>query len=155
MKKFISFALIFAILFAFASCKKEQKLTENFTESNSEQQLNFTGEVIKANVYSVFADGTIKTSEIYFENGKITPQRISAGLTGATGLSFTSDIVTDEENKTLTVTFKENSSFVTGKVMREVDGYSFDGAEDIKTFMQISLKESIVKNLGEYEVIFK
>ncbi len=155
MKIFISLVLLSVLAFSFAGCKAKIIQVESTTEKEVEsvKQLNDDYE-FSATVHSVFSETKSIASEIWCKEGELTPERIAAGLTGVTGLSFLSEISQDDTAKTITIKFKDNSSYVTGKAARDVDGYSFSGTQEMQEFMKASLSKSIEMNIKGYNIIF-
>lgn len=154
MKKAIIILLAFTLIFTFASCAKtaEEETTEPQTVNQSQTE-STTAEQIKGLLYAVIEGKDTRTNEFMCTGGTITPERIAAGFTGWTGINFGVTSETDETTKTITITWKDTSAMVT-KDLTANEGFEFASYEEMKNFMQNSLKESIVKNMGEYTVVF-
>lgn len=153
MKKFALILLSALIIISLTACSKTVA-DEETTQEQPQTTETTTTEEIRGTLYAVIDGKDAKTNEFMCTGGTITPERIAAGFTGWTGINFGITSVTDEENKTITITWKDTSSAVT-KDLTANDGFVFDSHEEMQTFMENSLAKSIVMNMGDYTVIFK
>ena len=152
MKKIILISVAVLLALSLTACEKavEEETTEEAVELTTEDPAT---KELRGMLYAVTAEET-KTNEFMCVGGEITPERIAAGFTGWTGINFGVTSVKDETTKTITVTWKNTSAAVTKKLVAN-EGFEFTSYEEMKTFMETSLAESIVKNMGDYTVVFE
>ena len=155
MKKFIPVLIAILLVFSLCACSggiTEEETTEAEVHSHEHIPAETTIETITGTLYAVI-DGETSTNTFSCQGGTITPERIAAGFTGWTGINFglTSEI--DEENKTMTLNFKDTSAMATGDRTAN-ERFEFDTADQMKKFIKDSLTETIKKNMGDYEITF-
>ena len=160
MKKFISLLLAFCFIFIFCSCQKaaddtttEPASAESDAAENGSADSNEKKEGL---LYAVSSDGSEdKTTVFSFMGGDYTPERIAAGFSGWTGLKFRISSETDEENKKISITWLEESSFYAGNPDNgDNPNFSFSDSKEMRTFMLNSLYKTIIENMGDYEVYY-
>lgn len=154
MKKIIAILLSALILISLSACAEEktEEQTTDKTEVHTEHPDRITGMI-----YGVFSDDYTKnlSTEFSANGGVVTVERIAAGLTGWTGLKFRVSVVTDEENKKITVDWLEESSLYTGAMPDpQHEEFVFKDETEIRVFMLNSLCQSIMNNLGDYDIYY-
>ncbi|MBQ8209922.1 MAG: hypothetical protein IJZ35_05010 [Clostridia bacterium] len=154
MKKIALILLSALLILSLTACAKtaEEETTEEQTPVQTTETT--TSNEITGLLYAVIEGSDTKTNEFMCTGGTITPERIAAGFTGWTGIKFSLTSVTDETTKTITVNWNDTSAMVT-KDLTANDGFEFDSYEEMKAFMEQSLTETIVKNIGGYTVVFE
>lgn len=152
MKKSILILLSALIIISLTACSNTVA-EEETTEEQVQTTETTTAAEIRGQLYAVIEGADTRTNEFMCTGGTITPERIAAGFTGWTGINFGVTSVTDEATKTITITWKDTSAAVT-KDLTANEGFEFADYEAMKAFMENSLKETIVKNMGEYTVVF-
>lgn len=155
MKKISLILLSLLLVFSLCACAgntAEELTTEAETQEQAVPETT-TLETITGDLYAVI-NGETKTNQFSCSGGTITPERIAAGFTGWTGISFSLTSVIDETNKTMTLIFKENSAMVTGDMSNANEGFEFSSVDEMKQFIKDSMTETIKKNIGEYEITF-
>lgn len=152
MKKFALILLSAIILLSLTACDNTV-VQEETTEEQTQTAEITTTEEIRGLLYAVIDGADTRTNEFMCVGGTVTPERIAAGFTGWTGINFGVTSVTDEQAKTITITWKDTSAAVT-KDLTANEGFVFTDYETMKTFMENSLKETIVKNMGDYTIEF-
>lgn len=153
MKKI--FAGLISIIIILSLCGCNAKVNQEYTteaEISSQSPVETTVETISGTLYATVNDEN-KTTEFYCSGGTITPERIAAGFTGWTGIDFGLSSIIDEENKTMTLNFRNSSAIVT-KEWTANAGFEFQSYDELKNFIFESLKETIIKNMGNYEITF-
>lgn len=154
MKKLIAIlisALLVISLSACAAKTQEEDHTHN-QEVSTEDPERITGMI-----YGIFGEDDAKnlSTEFSAHGGEVTVERIAAGLSGWTGLKFRVTVTTDEENKKITVDWMEESSMKTGAMPEpQRDQFIFKDETEIRVFMLNSLCQSILNNLGEYDIYY-
>ncbi len=158
LKKILLIFSVLLLLFSFCSCKKtDDDVSNQTTEAPSENSEVKSEEaaaapVITGKLYAVVNE-EILTNNFSFSGGAATPERIAAGLSGWSGLKLGITSETDETTKTITISFKPDSSVATDNYKGN-GRFTFNSADEMKQFVKDSLKESIKQNIGEYELIF-
>ena len=152
MKKYVLILLSVLIIISLTACDNKV-VQEETTEEKVQTTETTTAEEIRGQLYAVIAGADTKTNEFMCVGGTVTPERIAAGFTGWTGINFGITSVTDEATKTITITWKDTSAAVT-KDLTANEGFEFADYDAMKTFMENSLKETIIKNMGSYTVVF-
>ena len=153
MKKYIAVLLAALLLISLSACaeEKNEEPTDKH-EIHTEDPERITGMI-----YGVFSDDYSKnlSTEFSAHGGVVTVERIAAGLTGWTGLKFRVSVVTDEENKKITVDWLDESSLYTGAMPDpQHEEFVFKDETEIRVFMLNSLCQSIMNNLGDYDVYY-
>lgn len=153
MKKII--AVLISIISILSLCGCDKKVTQEETtepEISSQAPVETTLETISGILYAT-VNGENKTNDFYCSGGTITPERIAAGFTGWTGIDFGLSSSIDEENKTMTLNFRNSSAVVT-KELEANAGFEFQTYDELQNFILESLRETINKNIGDYEITF-
>ena len=153
MKKFTLLLLSALLILSFSACSKTPDEESTTEESTVQTPETTTSNEIRGLLYAVIEGKDTRTNEFMCTGGTLTPERIAAGFTGWTGINFGITSVTDEATKTITITWKATSAMVTKNTTAN-EGFEFASYEELKTFMQNSLTETIVKNMGEYTVVY-
>ena len=154
MKKFISLLVSAILILSLSACANQNKeeVTTNSNEAVTEDPDRITGMI-----YGIFGKDDSKnlSTEFSAHGGVVTVERIAAGLSGWTGLKFRVTVTTDEENKKITVDWMEESSIKTGAMPDpQREEFIFKDETEIRVFMLNSLCQSILNNLGDYDVYF-
>lgn len=152
MKKYVLILLSVLMMISLAACSGNVA-EEETTEEQVQVTETTTTDEIRGQLYAVIDGQDTKTNEFMCVGGTVTPERIAAGFTGWTGINFGISAVTDEATKTITITWKDTSAAVT-KDLTANEGFEFADYDAMKTFMENSLKETIIKNMGSYTVVF-
>lgn len=156
MKKYLLILFAFLLTVSLCACAEnpvEEETTEIVTEEAISNDETTTLETISGKLYAVI-DGETRTNEFYCSGGTVTPERIAAGFTGWTGINFRLVSEIDEDAKTMTLTWQTSSAVVT-KDLTANETFTFDSYDELKTFMENSITESIKNNMGEYTITFK
>lgn len=160
VKKFFCFLLACMLVVSLGACAKNDVKEEESTEPEQEIEIfslyeAASGEQVTNKLYAVFNADDIKTNDFSFVSGSVSPERIAAGFTGWTGLSFRITAETDSAAKTMKIDFKPESSFVTGEIPEDLrDDFAFTDAKEMRIFMMNSLCKTIRENMGGYDVYF-
>lgn len=157
MKKYLLILLSVMLVISLCSCAAktvEEETTEPETSMESTAPETTTLETVSGKLYAVTEAETM-TNEFYCSGGTVTPERIAAGFTGWTGINFALTSEVDETAKTIKITWKTTSAMVTEDFSEANDGFEFDSLDELKTFMENSITESIRNNMGEYTVTFE
>ncbi len=154
MKKIISIMLVLIIMLTFGACgDKDKPDTHNHNDTEQEDPNKVTGMI-----YGVSSadESEIVSTEFSCNGGVITPERISAGLSGWTGLKFRVNADTDEAAKTIRIDWLPESSLNENAIPDTLrDNFSFSTIEELRVFMLNSLCYSIQANLGEgYDIFY-
>ncbi len=154
MKKIIAVLISALLILSLSACadKNKEEPTTNKNETVTEDPDRITGMI-----YGVFSDDYTKnlSTEFSAHGGVITVERIAAGLTGWTGLKFRVSVTTDEENKKITVDWMEESSLYTGNMPDpQREEFVFEDETAVRVFMLNSLCQSIINNLGNYNIYY-
>lgn len=155
MKKFISVFLVLILALTLGACgDKEKPEAHNHNDTEQEDPNKITGMIY--GVTSADKDSIVST-EFTANGGVVTPERISAGLSGWTGLKFRVKVDTDEATKTIRIDWLPESSINESTIPDTLrDTFSFATIKDLKVFMLNSFCYSIQANLGEdYDIFYK
>ena len=153
MKKYIAVLLAALLLISLSACAEEK----NEEQTDKHEIHTEDPERITGMIYGVFSDDYSKnlSTEFSAHGGVVTVERIAAGLTGWTGLKFRVSVVTDEENKKITVDWLDESSLYSGTMPDpQHEEFVFKDETEIRVFMLNSLCQSIMNNLGDYDVYY-
>lgn len=158
MKKILCSILALGLVLSLGACSKNNAKEEESTEPDNEIYSLYeaaSDEQVTQQLYAVLGNGEVKTNGFTFVGGSVTPERIAAGLTGWTGLTFGVSAVTDSAAKTIRINFKSTSSFVTGEIPEELRAdFAFADVKEMRVFMMNSLCKTIRENMGGYDVYF-
>ncbi|MCD7774187.1 MAG: hypothetical protein LUG85_02060 [Clostridiales bacterium] len=152
-------ALIITLLLALGLCActssdgDEESTAESASETVSAVSSDSDSEKVTGTLYGVMASET-RTNEFSFYGGTYTPERIAAGMTGWSGLKFRITAETDTDGKTVKIDWSEESAFYTGDYSEANSGFTFESAEELRTFMMDSMTKTIQENMGDYSVYF-
>lgn len=153
MKKFALLLLSALLIISLTACSKTPAEEGTTEEQTVQMPETTTSGEIRGLLYAVIEGKDTRTNEFMCTGGTLTPERIAAGFTGWTGINFGITSVTDEATKTITITWKSTSAMVTKNTSAN-EGFEFASYDEMKAFMQNSLTETIVKNMGEYTVVY-
>ncbi|MBR5232969.1 MAG: hypothetical protein IKW03_02045 [Clostridia bacterium] len=158
MKKLISIFLALMIMFTLSACGEKNEPEGHNHNIIEEGQTEEDNKEVKGMIYAVSgADKeSLLSTEFSCNGGVITPERISAGLSGWTGLKFRISSSTDETTKTITIDWLSDASIIADAVPDTVrESFTFASVKELQVFMLNSLCYSIQANLGkEYDVFY-
>ena len=152
MKKIISVILVLILALTLGACGDKNK-TDAHNHDAQQEENKITGMI-----YGVTGtdENSIVSTEFTANGGVVTPERISAGLSGWTGLKFRVSVQTDEATKKIRVDWLPESSLNESKIPETLrDNFSFASVKDLHVFMLNSYCYSIRANLGDsYDVFY-
>jgi predicted small lipoprotein YifL len=153
LKKIISIMLVLILAFTLGACgDKNNPDAHNHNDTEQEDPNKVTGMI-----YGVSSadKSTIVSTEFSCNGGVVTPERISAGLSGWTGLKFRVNVETDDNAKTIRIDWLDESSINESTIPDTIrEDFSFATVKDLRVFMLNSLCYSIHANLGDSYDIF-
>ncbi len=153
MKKIISVILVLMLAFTLGACGDKNKTDAHKHDSQQTEDNKITGMI-----YAVTGtdEDSIVSTQFTANGGVVTPERISAGLSGWTGLKFRVNVQTDEAAKTIRIDWLPESSLNETTIPDTLrDNFSFASVKDLHVFMLNSFCYSIHANLGDsYDVFY-
>ncbi len=153
MKKIISVILVLMLALTLGACGDKNNTDAHNHDSHQEDDNKITGMI-----YGVSSADkkSIVSTEFTANGGVVTPERISAGLSGWTGLKFRVSVQTDETAKTVKIDWLPESSLNETAIPDTLrDNFSFASVKELHAFMLNSLCYSIQANLGDdYDIFY-